>query len=351
MKKQKKKIKTLLLFIILLGLTVIGFGSILLKKMTLQEDDLILVSTPIEYGSEINSKDLIQSANVEIIEYPHVSTLKVGKQSLIFIVKKGFSKLEISKEIEVVDTQKPIIEIKEDQLVLNYGEKRDLKSNVLAVYDVVDKKEGISWEITDHVNILNAGKYKAEIKATDKNGNTTIKSFEVVVKEKQLVGTYINGILLVNKEYPIPASFGGYNEEATNALAALQKGAMRFGYSMPLLSGYRSYETQKNLYNNYVASYGQTNADTFSARPGHSEHQTGLAFDVGEIDDNFGNTPAGMWLKNNCASYGFIIRYTKGKESITGYKSEPWHIRYVGVEHAQRIMSQNICLEEYLGVN
>lgn len=346
--KFKKKIVILVSFVLVLFILI---GGIFIKKMEIHEDDLILSQLQFEYGSEVNIKDLIEKANVEIIEYPIVSTLEVGQQKLTFKVKKGFMQSEIKKEIEIVDTQKPIIEFKQDQLVLNYGEKKDLMTNILKVYDIVDKSENIKIELNENVNINKAGNYKVEVIATDKNGNKTVKSFKVIVKEKPIIGTYINGILLVNKEYPIPASFGGYNEEASKALDALQKGANQAGYSMPLLSGYRSYETQKNLYNNYVANYGQESADTFSARPGHSEHQTGLAFDVGDIDDYYGDTPAGKWLKENCASYGFIIRYTKGKESITGYKSEPWHIRYVGVEHAKKIMSQNICLEEYLGVN
>ena len=115
---------------------------------------------------------------------------------------------------------------------------------------------------------------------------------------------------------------------------------------MPLLSGYRSYYTQQYLYNSYVSTYGRESADTFSARPGHSEHQTGLAFDVGSIDDYYGDTPAGIWLKENAHYYGFIIRYPKGKEHITGYKYEPWHIRYLGVDIATDIYNKGVTLEE-----
>ena len=119
---------------------------------------------------------------------------------------------------------------------------------------------------------------------------------------------------------------------------------------MPLLSGYRSYDYQKSLYENYVARDGEEAANRYSAKPGTSEHQTGLAFDVGEMSWTYGETAAGQWLVNHCAEYGFILRYLPGKEDITGYMYEPWHIRYVGVEHAAAIMSQGITLEEYLGV-
>ena len=158
--------------------------------------------------------------------------------------------------------------------------------------------------------------------------------------------------MLVNKTHPVPRDYApGLQPVAYNAFLELQSAAAQAGYDMPLLSGYRSYDLQTSLYNNYVATYGQAEADTFSARPGTSEHQTGLAMDVGWIDDAFANTPAGIWLAENCYKYGFIIRYQKNKESITGYKYEPWHIRYLGKDIAKDVYESGLCLEEYLGVN
>src|SRR5699024_623564 len=112
------------------------------------------------------------------------------------------------------------------------------------------------------------------------------------------------------------------------AFLQLQADAAKAGHSIPLVSGYRSYSYQAQLYDSYVARDGQAAADRYSARPGHSEHQSGLAMDVGAIDNNYGQTPAGQWLNAHCAEYGFILRYPQGKESITGYMYEPWHIRY-----------------------
>ena len=138
------------------------------------------------------------------------------------------------------------------------------------------------------------------------------------------------------------------NHTALYYLHMLQADAKAVGIDIPVISAYRSYETQRALFDSYYAKDGDK-ADTYSARPGHSEHQTGLAFDVGAIDDNYGDTIGGKWLYNNCANYGFIIRYLKGKEDITGYKYEPWHIRYVG-SVAEYIMNQGITLEEYLNI-
>ncbi|EPY2272088.1 M15 family metallopeptidase [Clostridium sporogenes] len=120
------------------------------------------------------------------------------------------------------------------------------------------------------------------------------------------------------------------------------------------VSGYRNYSYQVNVYNNSVYRNGKQHADKYVAQPGTSEHQTGLAIDIvsneyTNLDEIFVNTRAYKWLKENCYKYGFIIRYPKGKEDITGYKFEPWHIRYVGIDVATEIMNRNITLEEYCG--
>lgn len=164
--------------------------------------------------------------------------------------------------------------------------------------------------------------------------------------------TYINGILIVNKTYPLPSSYnpGGLTQECSSQFELLRQGAAADGINIYLSSGFRSYELQEQLYNSYVDCYGQQAADTFSARPGHSEHQTGLAIDCNIIDDSFIGTPEAIWLAEHCYEYGFIIRYPQGKEDITGYKYEPWHIRYVGVDIARDIYNSGLTVEEYLGI-
>ena len=114
-----------------------------------------------------------------------------------------------------------------------------------------------------------------------------------------------------------------------------------------IVSGFRSYQSQQSIFANYATSYGETEANRFSARPGQSEHQTGLAFDINLLSESFGATKEGIWLAQNCHRYGFIIRYPKGKEYITGYIYEPWHIRYVGQDVASYINKNKITFEEY----
>ena len=167
--------------------------------------------------------------------------------------------------------------------------------------------------------------------------------------------TYIDGILIVNKTYSIPKDFGAkaLTTECLNAFLEMQKGASADGLFIFVNSGYRSYYDQEYMYNLYCNRDGKEAADTFSARPGHSEHQTGLAIDVNSCEDAFAFTKEAEWLKNNCSKYGFIIRYPEGKSEITGYKYEPWHVRYVGVELAEELYLDNgefTTLEEHFGI-
>lgn len=142
--------------------------------------------------------------------------------------------------------------------------------------------------------------------------------------------------------------------EAASALEKLFARAKSDHIELVGVSGYRPYSYQRAVYRWNVRMVGKKTADRTSALPGHSEHQTGLAMDLSipylhfKLDERFGDTKAGHWIASHAAEYGFIIRYPKGKEEITGYQYEPWHIRYVGEEHARKIVTADVTLEEYL---
>ena len=140
---------------------------------------------------------------------------------------------------------------------------------------------------------------------------------------------------------------GQLEKEAAEYFKKMVDAAKKEGITIKNVSGYRSYATQTYLYNNYVKQDGVKNADRYSARPGTSEHQTGLASDINSVSDNFEFTDAYKWLSKNSYKYGFILRYPKGKEFITGYMYEPWHYRYVGEEVATFIHENDITYEEY----
>ena len=164
--------------------------------------------------------------------------------------------------------------------------------------------------------------------------------------------TYIDDILIVNKTYSLPEDYAPrVNPEAQAAFDEMQSAAYSEGLNIYISSAYRSYEYQSGLYQRYVDRDGQAAADRYSARPGHSEHQTGLAFDLNTIDSSFADTDEGKWVAEHCHEYGFIIRYPNGKEDITGFIYEPWHIRYLGKEKAAAVYESGLTLEEYLGID
>lgn len=140
-----------------------------------------------------------------------------------------------------------------------------------------------------------------------------------------------------------------------SAVEQLFAGAKSAGYNPMFSSGFRSYTYQVSLYNSYVNKQGQAEADKQSARPGYSEHQTGLAFDICDASNcdlvqSFGATPLGQWVANNAHTYGFTVRYKENKQDITGYIYEPWHLRYVGVDTATKLFNSNQTMEEYFGL-
>jgi len=191
---------------------------------------------------------------------------------------------------------------------------------------------------------------------------------------KDLTDADFEYLILVNKQHAVAETYkpddltdilyfaadrdvaGRYmREEAANAFHRLvEAAAAEAGYELKVTTAYRSYWFQSVLYTQYVEREGQAAADTYSAEPGKSEHQTGLAADVSsptvdfKLTQEFGTSPEGMWLAENAHQYGFIIRFPKGKEDITGYMYEPWHIRYVGTTAAKEIFDADLTLEEYL---
>ena len=178
----------------------------------------------------------------------------------------------------------------------------------------------------------------------------------LINKQRRLPGDYIPEDL-VRVEVPTILTFEEVNhlrKIAADALKTMFEAAEKEnGYNLVARSGYRSYSTQVSLFKTNVAAHGQDYADRFSARPGTSEHQSGLAMDITtpgmnyQLEQSFGITPEGLWVRENAHRFGFIIRYPEGKENITGYSYEPWHLRYTGKELAEIIYRENLTLEEY----
>ncbi|MBQ8868510.1 MAG: M15 family metallopeptidase [Oscillospiraceae bacterium] len=183
-------------------------------------------------------------------------------------------------------------------------------------------------------------------------------------------------LVIANKQYPLPESYkinvtylpNGYRLDSriVDAYNSMIAGAKEDGITLKIISGFRTYQGQTTLFNNKVNKYlnqgysrekAKELAAQYVAPPGTSEHLTGLAVDListnwynynSDLNSGFEKTKEFEWLYNNCAEYGFVLRYPKDKEVITGYSYEPWHYRYVGIEAAKEIMSNKICLEEYV---
>ncbi|MFC4662043.1 D-alanyl-D-alanine carboxypeptidase family protein [Oceanobacillus aidingensis] len=199
------------------------------------------------------------------------------------------------------------------------------------------------------------------------------EELEVTEAGTEVVGNPYDELSLVNKSFALPDDYipedlivpdvpfpftedlpkKYLRENAAHALEELFEGAEEAGLEMFAQSGYRSYDRQDDIFAANAAQNGEDYANTYSARPGESEHQTGLAMDVTSAEVNlelveaFGETEEGQWLAENAPEYGFIIRFPEGKEDITGYQYEPWHLRYVGEKTAKYITEQGITLEEY----
>jgi D-alanyl-D-alanine carboxypeptidase len=212
---------------------------------------------------------------------------------------------------------------------------------------------------------------------TDKTSQTTENKPEGFDKNMFKLDEPGSPWWVVNKKRPLPAGYvppdlavpdvklrlGSsaeqmqYSLSATPALKEMFAAAARENVFLVFGSGYRSEALQRQFYNSYVAQDGQAAADRYSARPGTSEHQTGLSFDATasngacHLEKCFANTPEGKWLATNAYKYGYIIRYAEGKESITGYDYEPWHMRYVGKELATEMhRTGTLTLEEFFNL-
>ncbi|GEK91682.1 M15 family metallopeptidase [Alkalibacterium kapii] len=196
---------------------------------------------------------------------------------------------------------------------------------------------------------------------------------EEIEKLKEEIKNPSSTAVLANKKYSLPEAFIPENlvtvdvptvlpnpeikqmrGTAADALKDMFEAAEKEGIILYARSGYRSYDTQVQLFKNYASKHGEEAANKYSARPGESEHQTGLVMDVTsesvnlQITSDFGETEEGQWVKENAHEYGFIIRYPEGKSDITGYIYEPWHLRYLGKELASEVYESGLTYEKYL---
>lgn len=305
----------------------------------------------------------------------------VGEYKLKYVaVDPSRNRAEAEFTLSVVDREAPKITCG-DHIETDTGADIDLLAGVFASDNSGEK---IAVTVEGSYDINKAGEYKLKYVAVDPSGNRTEAEFTLSVRtvippppsgtqglgdpnpvtetfttSKGFTGvvkggvTYIEGYLIANKTYSLPESYGsGLTAETYAAFSDMAAAAAADGINIYIVSGFRSYAFQGGLYNNYVLMDGKDAADTYSARAGHSEHQSGLAFDLNTTDRSFGETREGIWLSENCWKYGFILRYPKGKTDETGYIYEPWHFRFVGTDLAPMLYNGGdwITLETFFGI-
>ena len=373
-KKKKINKKAIIILVIIGVVLIVSIGALIFVKSKALKINL-KKNNKVEINSRLYNTDKIESIkNGKIISKKEkVDTSKLGKKTIKLKVKTYFKKEKsYSYIIKVVDTKKPVIEA-QDSISVIEGNDFDLLSDV-RVTD--NSKEEIVAKVEGEYDLNTVGSYKLFFVAKDSSGNEAKKEFTLEVTKKEVKTskqgngsfttskgfkgkivdgvTYIDGILIANKTYSLPSSYnpGGLISEFNNAFGQMAGAAANDGLNIYVVSGFRSYNTQNTLYNNYVNRDGQERADTYSARPGHSEHQSGLAADINMVDDDFEYTAEGKWLNDNAYKYGFILRYPKGKTGETGYIYESWHYRYVGVDLATKLYNGGnwISLENYFGI-
>ncbi len=241
----------------------------------------------------------------------------------------------------------------------------DNNNKVPTTKNIPTKTDETTNEKKTNANLEKAPKNNQDFLNLEDGEYLTEKGYTLKIQDKV---AYIDNHIIVNKTYSVPSNYEPKNtenpvtgercnncleKEVMESFRLMQSDAASLGLNIYIASGYRSYIYQDKLYNNYVSISGKELADTYSARPGHSEHQTGFCFDLNSVDDSFANTNEGKWINENADLYGFIIRYPKAKESITGYQYESWHLRYVGKELANKLHQDGVwlTLEEYYGIS
>ena len=314
---------------------------------------IIIPSVIILLSVFVYKKNIKRNTLISVIIFLLFYILKVGGYNLMFKNKVTKDNDNVAKETINTNTEENIEEGIEEENINNSNEN-DVKEN-----------------IEDNKTNNNTTNNSSNNNTSNKNNNeVTTKPNNVSNNENSKVEyidgvPYIDGLIIVNKTYELPKDYvpkntykeAGSSEYCSTCLdidtyenfQMMKSDALALGLNLWIQSGYRSYTLQQKLYNNYVSRDGVEAADRYSARPGHSEHQTGFAFDLNTITDSFQYTDEGKWVNENAYKYGFILRYPKEKESITGYKYEPWHLRYVGKDLATILYNNGnwITLEEY----
>ncbi len=321
MKKKKIKKKVKILLVIFLIIFVIG--SITIKQNKSNQ-------SPQEYTTKIDKKN----------KKSPLTTLNYSKDDIALIEKYNISDENIKYLIDnKIDSKLAMNIIKEKYYIDDYLKK---------YLDYYEKNKDLSFsEIITKINTHLDDEFYTNTEKTD----DTLGKFVILNKHYYSDENYKGlNLIDIDSEYNLYNTSFKLSKECYEAFLKMYNDAKEQGYAFKINSAYRSYEKQIKIYQGWVNKDGVKLADTYSARAGFSEHQTGYAFDVRDYpftNDDYSKTKSFTWVSENAYKYGFIIRFPKDKEYITGYQYEPWHYRYCGIECATYIHNNNITFEEY----
>ncbi len=327
MTKRKKKLKKIFKYpLIILVIIILSYITITIYKKYENKN----VNTNIPVLDNKDSKDEIKTK---------LSSLNYSNEDITFI-KKELNENNVKYLIEnKIDNKLAMDIINETYYIDEYLEKYIKYFN--------ENPNLSSKEIITRINAHLDEKFYTNTEKTD----DSLGKFVILNKHYYSDGNYKGKDLIkVDSKYNLYGYEFELSKECYEAFLKMYNDAKEKGYAFKINSAYRSYEKQINIYQGWVNKDGQELADTYSARAGYSEHQTGYAFDVRDFpftNDDYSKTKSFTWVSENAHKYGFIIRFPKNKEYITGYQYEPWHYRYVGIEAAKYIHDNDITFEEY----
>ncbi len=266
------------------------------------------------------------------------------------LISIGYSKEETSLLAKKTDEKfmETLLDKEYDKMYLNIIKEKFFIKNKVNEY-IKYYEDNLNSQANEIVTKVNAGankKWYEQVKDTDLSKDILM----INNKFYKLPSDYEPEDLVDVKNWYAYGDTPKLRKKAYESFISMFNAAKKENITIIINSAYRSYKKQEELYNQYLSQYGKEYTDAYAARPGHSEHQTGLTVDVttyGSNGDNFDKTEAFKWLQDNAHLYGFILRYPKGKEDITGYDYESWHYRYVGVDAATTIHDNDITFDEY----
>ena len=287
---------------------------------------------------------------ISIVGIKSYKTYKYHQTYEYKLKKKNYTKEETDLLLEKLDKtriEKLLTTEKNEKLINILNEKYFLIKNLDKYIAYSDKNPEISLtEVIALVNVHRDQNYYENMEVTDTSkGNTMlVNKYNALSKDYE-----VEDLKTISKTY----SYGDnkkLNKEAYDAFISLADDAKKEGYTILIVSSYRTYQDQEDVWKDYKASFGTKKADAYAARAGSSEHETGLAIDVADYNDKndkFEATESFKWMQTNAHKYGYILRYPKGKENITGYSYEAWHYRYVGIDNATKVYNEGITYDEY----